>query len=101
MTESHSQCMQLIFSGIRFEWVNRSFPKQQYSNGKIVSETQWNGKEKKKKSTVQKQQVRSLGIHPENYLDINILSSLFWLYRYITSEKSDFAYVRHTERTGF
>lgn len=47
MTESHSQCMQLIFSGIRFECVNRSFPRQWYSNGKIVPETQWNGKEKK------------------------------------------------------
>lgn len=48
MNESNSQCMQLIFSGIRFEGVNRSFLRQWYINGKVVPETQWNGKEKKK-----------------------------------------------------
>lgn len=49
MNGSHSQCMQLIFSGIRFEdlkVVTGPFPRQWYSHDKIVFEAQWNRKEK-------------------------------------------------------
>lgn len=76
MNGSHSQCMQLIFSGIRFEDLKEVTALFQDSDTVMAKQCLRHSEiEKKIKSTPQKQQVRSLASHTENYLVINILIS--------------------------